>query len=277
MNAEVALWDELLSDATERVRLKIAEVVLRGERTRFLGTGASGDRTLVADHEAEDELLRSMSGVDGLRILSEEAGDRGDPKAKHVALIDPLDGSSNFERGIPYYCSSVAIGEGRRLEDITHGVVRDLVTGDFYYARRGRGSTKNGRKIRTSKTKTLSSAVVGIDLSMAKQETVRRLVPVIGAAKRQVHYGANALELCYLADGRIDGSIDLRTRMRITDFAAGYLIAREAGATITGDGGAGLRPGFDLKDRFSYLATANPSLHNEVVKLSGSPPSARSQ
>ncbi len=267
MNAEEAPWESLLGEATERARLKISEVVLRGERSRFLGTGASGDRTLVADHDAEEELFRALSGVSGLRILSEEAGHRGDPKANHVALIDPLDGSSNFERGIPFYCSSVAIADGKELANISHALIRDLVTGDIYYAERGKEATKNGRKLRTSTTKNPSSAVVGIDISMAERATMRRLEPLIGEAKRQVHYGANALELCYLAEGRIDASIDLRKRMRITDFAAGYLIAKEAGATIAGDGSAGLRPAFDLKDRFSYFATANPTLHRKVLRL----------
>ncbi|MFI5404678.1 MAG: inositol monophosphatase family protein [Candidatus Gagatemarchaeaceae archaeon] len=267
MNAKEAPWRELLAEATARVRSKVSELVLGGEGTKVLGIGASGDKTLVADQKAEGELFRALSEIRGLGFLSEEAGRRGDSKLSHLAIIDPLDGSSNFERGIPFYCSSVAIAKGKRFEDITHAFIRDLVTGDAFYAERGRGATKNGVKLRTSKTMVLSSAVVGIDISMAEHGMLRRIEPLIRGAKRQVHYGANALELCYLADGRIDASIDLRKRMRITDFAAGFLIAKEAGATITGDGQAGLRPAFDLRDRFSYFATANPTLHRRVLQL----------
>ncbi len=264
-------WEAVLLDATERVWRKVSALARHGDRGRTVGIGAAGDRTIHADKVAEVELLKALKGLGGVRVLSEEAGRVGDATAGTLAVVDPLDGSSNFEKGIPFYCTAAAMVEGDSLNDITLGVVRDLVTGDAYVARRGKGTTKNGRQIRTSGAKRPQEAVVGIDLSRASPRVVAELARLASGVKRQVHFGANALELCYLADGRMDAFVDLRGSIRVTDFAAAYLVASEAGAVFTGADGKGLDPKFDLEQRLSFLASANPALHKEILELAGVP------
>jgi myo-inositol-1(or 4)-monophosphatase len=258
--------EKTLVDATESVRTKVSARAARGGRGRTVGVGAAGDHTIQADKEAEDVLLGALEPY-GVKVLSEEAGMTGDPKGETLAVVDPLDGSSNFERGVPFYCTSVAIVEGRRLEDITLGVIRDLVRGDVYVAKRGEGATKNGKLIRTSSVTRTREAVVGIDISRSTPQLVSRLARLASGVKRQTHYGANALELCYVADGRIDAFVDVRGKMRITDFAAAYLIAKEAGGELTDEGGGQLVPHFDLEHRFSFVASANQQLHGEILKM----------
>lgn len=260
-------WEKVLLEATERVHRMVSDMALRGDRNRSVGVGASGDETIYADKKAEDELLKALRGIGGMRVLSEEAGLVGDPTAGTLAVVDPLDGSSNFERGIPFYCTSIAMVEGDSIGDISLGVVRDLVTGDVYVARRGGGATKNGRPLKTSRVTAASEAVVGVDISRSYPDLVASLAPLVSGVKRQVHLGANALELCLLAEGRIDAFVDVRGQTRITDFAAAYLIASEAGAKITDADGKKLRPEFDLGHRFSFVASANPSLHKEILQL----------
>ncbi|MDG7006931.1 MAG: fructose-1,6-bisphosphatase [Nitrososphaerota archaeon] len=262
-------WERVLFAATERVRRKVAQLSKTEEGGRSLGVGASGDTTIYADRTAEDEILRALEKAGPTRVLSEEAGSVGDARAHTLAIVDPLDGSSNFEHGIPFYCTSVAIAEGGSFEDITVGVVRDLVSGDVYSAVRGSGARKNGKRIRASKTDSLSEAVVGIDLSRGGRGIMRRLAPLVTAARRQVHFGANALELCYVAEGRTDAFVDLRGTIRITDAAAALLIAREAGGAITQADGRNLDPVFDLAHRLSFVASANPKLHKEILELIG--------
>ena len=82
-----------------------------------------------------------------------------------------------------------------------------------------------------------------------------------------MHLGANALELCYLAEGKIDAFVDIRGEIRITDFAAAYLIAAEAGAVITDENGGKLEPDFDLRERFSFVGSANEFIHKEILEL----------
>ncbi|MDG6920174.1 MAG: fructose 1,6-bisphosphatase [Nitrososphaerota archaeon] len=260
-------WEAFLLGATEEVRRRLSPLASRGGRGRTVGVGAAGDRTIYADRLAEDTLLDELRKVGGVKVLSEEAGDAGEAEGGTLAVVDPLDGSSNFERGIPFFCTSVAVVEAGTLDSVTVGVVRDLVTGDVYSARRGGGARKNGRAIRTSKAAEVAEAVVGVDLSRGPPGLAEGLAPLLGRVKRQVHLGANALEMCYLAEGKTDAFVDLRGTMRITDFAAAYLIAAEAGAVVTDGLGGKLSPEFDLAHRFSFVASANPAVHREILRL----------
>jgi myo-inositol-1(or 4)-monophosphatase len=263
---KAAEWEKLLLDATERVMVRISAISAMGSRGTEVGTGASGDTTILADKAAEDELLKALLRTRGVRVLTEEAGLVGDTEAETLAVLDPLDGSSNFERGIPFFCTSVAIVEGKSYGDIAVGVVRDLVTGDAYAARKGSGARKNGHRIDSSGVQELRGAVVALDLSRTPLKVARGLAPLASGAARIVHYGANALELCYLADGRVDAFVDLRGRIRVTDFAAAGLIAAEAGATVTGPEGRPLSPSLDLETHYSIVASASPALHRSILR-----------
>ncbi|MGD0319471.1 MAG: inositol monophosphatase family protein [Nitrososphaerales archaeon] len=267
MNARGHDWRNLLSDATERVQKSVSEIAAGKNTSLIVGTGAAGDKTLLADRRAEEDLLSVLLRVEGLQVLSEEAGRRGDAKARLIAVVDPLDGSANFEREIPFYCTSIAIADGPTVHDVFFGIVRNLVTGDVYISEKGKGAMKNGETIRTSSPLALSEAVAAMDLSTASVELLRSLSPLMSRVRRLVHYGANALELCYLAEGRIDAFVDIRKRMRITDFAAGYLIATEAGALITDEAGRELRWKLDLSEREACVASADARLHNQILEL----------
>jgi myo-inositol-1(or 4)-monophosphatase len=269
-------WERVLLGATERVQRKVASIAVDGRQGDEVGVGASGDSTILADKGAEDEILSALEQVGGVRVLSEEAGEGGDREAQTLAVVDPLDGSSNYKIGIPFYCTSVAIVDAESLEGVALGVVRDLVSGDVYVGKRGAGATKNGRPIQTSGRTNLSEAVVGIDASRSPADVAMKLAPLMSSAKRQVHFGANALELCFLADGRIDAFVDIRGKIRITDFAAAYLIAKEAGATFTDEGGVPVHPSFDLHHRFSFVGSASESLHKEILRVVGGPSEKRS-
>jgi myo-inositol-1(or 4)-monophosphatase len=260
-------WERLLLDTTETVRDRVTALAARGDRGLKVGRGAAGDMTILADKQAEDALLEALRRVRGVRVLSEEAGLVGEKEAKTLAVVDPLDGSSNFERGIPFYCTSVAIVEGGTLDDVSVGVVRDLVTGSVYSAVKGKGARKDGKKTVTSRVRDPSEAVVGLDLSRGSSSLVSGLANLVSHVKRQVHFGANALELCYVSDGTVDAFVDLRGSIRITDFAAAYLIAKEAGATITGRDGGKLDAPFDLEHRSSFVASATPELHKGILEL----------
>ena len=266
MNSAKVAWEGLLLEATKKVQLAVQALAGQGNRGEVVGVGASGDRTLVADKKAEDELIRALARVEGLRVLSEEAGDVGDSKGKLLAIVDPIDGSSNFERGIPFYCTSVAIANGASLGEVFFGIVRNLVSGEVYTATKGKGAKKNGRKIQTSETKELSKAVTGIDISRASQRTLGKLLPLMGRVSRQVHYGANALELCLMAEGKTDAFVDLRGRMRAVDFAAAQLVATEAGGVVSSPEGGDLRFSMDLGSRFSFVASSNEELHRKILE-----------
>lgn len=259
-------WKELLMEACERVQSVVSRSNSAHERRRVVGTGAAGDKTLAADRDAEREILDSLSSAGRVRIISEEIGTLGERKAKYTAIVDPIDGSSNFSRGLPFYCTSIGIVEGKSIRDVRYAIVRNLVNGDIYYAERGVESSKNGRKIESSSERSLSESVAGIDLSGVSEITMARLAPLVAAVKRQVHFGANALELCLVAEGKVETFVDIRGKMRITDYAGAYLIASEAGAIFSSPEGNQLEPALDLEERFGFVASANENLHKNVLE-----------
>jgi myo-inositol-1(or 4)-monophosphatase len=266
LRASDAPWGPIFAEASRRTQELVSGLAI-SERGRVIGVGASGDKTLLVDKVAEDEMLMAVADVEGLRILSEEAGTSGNRTARTLMVLDPLDGSANFERGIPFYCTAVAVAEGERLDDIVFGLVRDLVSGDVYSAVKGGGATKNGTPIRASGAVDPAECVVDIDMSRGTPELVAGLGELVRGIRRQVHYGANALEMCLLADGRFDAFVDLRGKMRVTDFAAPYLISKESGAKITEGDGSPLNPALDLAERFSFVAAGNPTLHGRILAL----------
>lgn len=262
MNADE--WEKTLVDATKQVWQRVAPLAKQEVRGEVVGTGAAGDATIFADKMAEDLLLKALEGVS---VLTEEAGAVRPGGSGPLAVVDPLDGSSNFSRGVPFYCTSVAIAEGGTLGGVWLGVVRDLVTGDVYCAQKGKGATKNGVKIKTSRATSLQNAVAGVDLSGQTPDEVARLSRLIGSVKRHLHLGANALEICLVADGTVDAFVDVRKKIRVTDVAAACLIAEEAGATVSDGDGSGLDPALSLNSRLSVVVSAGAPLHGKVLEL----------
>jgi myo-inositol-1(or 4)-monophosphatase len=260
-------WEDILSQATTGAMKAANRAAQRGERGLRVGVGAAGDKTLVADRDAEDEIFSALTKAEGFWALSEERGEVGQSGSRWKVIIDPVDGSSNFERGIPFYCSSIAVLDGKRLSDAKYAAVRDLVRGDLYYAEKGKGTFLNGRRVRTSKTKEVDHSVLAVDMCRAGEHVVKRLALLVSTASRQVHLGANALELSLIAAGSIDGFVDVRKKMRVTDFAGGYLLVKEAGGQVTTETGEVLDPDLDLKSRFSYVAAANPPLHAGILSM----------
>ncbi len=255
--------------ASERVQCIASRLSNDSGAAVKLGMGAGGDRTMVVDKETEDAVLEVFEGVGDSRLVTEERGELGPRSARWSVVIDPIDGSSNFERRVPFYCTSIAVAEGQRLGDVKYGLVRNLVSGETYYAERGEGATINGRAISTSHARKVQDAVMTIDMCRSTARDIQRVTQLISSAKRQAHFGANALELCLVAEGKLDGFVDIRGRMRITDFAAGYLIAKEAGALVTNLEGGTLNPRINLAERFRVVAAANGTLHRAILKLLG--------
>jgi myo-inositol-1(or 4)-monophosphatase len=99
------------------------------------------------------------------------------------------------------------------------------------------------------------------------QKLIPRLMSIIERTKHIRHLGANALELCYVADGTTDAFIDIRGKLRTTDMAAGWLIIQEAGGTITTPKGKPLNVKLDPKQKVEFVAAANPTIHKILLDM----------
>ncbi len=260
-------WESILKEAGEQVQSIADRHKGRKSGLEEQGQGAGGDITMRVDAEAEKSIMDLVtSQVDEVKFVTEEAGEVGDAGSRWTVVVDPIDGSSNYARGLPFYCTSIAVLEGPSLEDVKHGLVRNLISEETYYAEKGRGAERDGTPLKTSRATTLSDSCVGIDMSKASRATVERLVPLIAAVRKPAHFGANALEQAFLADGKIDAFVDIRDRMRVVDFAAGYLIAMEAGAVFSGPDGRPVNTRVSLAEKFNVVAACNTKLQELILR-----------
>jgi myo-inositol-1(or 4)-monophosphatase len=144
-------------------------------------------------------------------------------------------------------------------------LVHDILYNVTYTAERHKGTLRNEEQIEPSSTKTLKDAVIGIDFNTFKtKELITLLTPLLQQTKHLRHLGANALELCYVADGTTDAFIDLRGKLRVTDIAAAYLVLREAGGMIVTPKGTELNVPLDAAQKVSFIATANAPLYANI-------------
>ena len=166
-------------------------------------------------------------------IVGEEDGKSGGSSgdSEHVWLIDPIDGTTNYLRGIPHYSISIALAIKGRIE---HGVVYDPVRDELFAASRGEGTTLNNRRVRVSGRTELNGAI----LAAAFPFRNRRLLPAYRAMFDDMfeqvedirRAGVSSMDLAYVACGRLDGYWELA--LKPWDIAAGALLIQEAGGVV---------------------------------------------
>jgi myo-inositol-1(or 4)-monophosphatase len=144
-------------------------------------------------------------------------------------VVDPIDGSLNAKRRLPFYCLSIAFADGPTIADVRFGYVRDFGSGEEWVAEEGEGATVNGRPLGGVRPKERFGIVdfEATNASLVAQAAAR----MDGNVGRIRVMGALALALCQLADGRVDAVATLKPS-RSVDLAAAWLIVREAGADV---------------------------------------------
>jgi len=192
-------------------------------------------------------------------ILGEEYGEQGNNEYQWI--IDPIDGTTNFIHGFPVFCVSIAVTRDNQLE---HGVVYDPLRQEIFSSTKGQGSQLDGRKIRVSRTKSLSDALIATGFPYRSNknkldEYLIMLKKVIQNTSGIRRPGSAALDLCYLACGRVDGFWEFG--LRKWDIAAGALIIKEAGGIITSFSG-----GDDYLETGDIVA-GNPKIYDEILRL----------
>lgn len=257
--AAFAPWLGLCRAAADEVRAALAEAPTRAERERSGGIGEGGDETAAVDTISERIVARRLEalhheGYDFI-LVSEELGMRsfGRNPARRVVL-DPIDGSVNAKRSIPYYSLSVAVADGPTMGDVVFGFVHDFATGDEWTATSGGGAALNGRPLRTEAPKD-PPEILALEATCTDL-IAQRASSLIGLSERLRVLGSLALSLCHLAAGRVDGVCSLR-EIRSVDVAAAQLLVREQGLAIELASGEFLQAPLDLGRRSVVVAAAS--------------------
>ena len=220
-------WLALCRAAVEDVRGALAELPLRSDREPVVGSGKGGDETTAIDAAAERVILTRFEKVDGLTIVSEEAGVIGDGAT--FVVIDPIDGSLNAKRGIGFFALSIAVASGPTMGDVDFGFVHDFGTEEEWTATRGEGATLHGRRLEGDLPK---ERIEILAFEATRTDSVaEKAAAVVDLAYRLRIMGSLALSLCHLAAGRIDAVCSLKPA-RAVDIAAAQLLVLERGLAI---------------------------------------------
>ena len=220
-----------------KIALQIEDALASVIGTEFgaeeLCMGADNTPTERLDKIAEDIVLEEFRKNRVCKyVLSEEAGMVDVGGDSGIAYLDPVDGSFNAGVGIPFYALSVGLSDGTQM---VAGYVRNLALHETFTAVRGKGAFLDGKPITPSKKDSFETCALSV---YARSPEMKRLLDLGYSSRRSRKFGASALELCYVACGRIEGFLDLRGTLRITDAAAAILVLEEAGGIVTLPDGA---------------------------------------
>jgi myo-inositol-1(or 4)-monophosphatase len=194
-------------------------------------------------------------------ILAEESGQtRGNPDSEHIWIIDPLDGTTNFIHGFPFYCVSIALQSKGRIEQ---AVVYDPTRNDLFTSTRGRGAFMNDRRLRVSKRLNLEECLISTGFPFRPDDDYATYLKLASEIMQRTaglrRPGAAALDLAYVAAGFCDGFFELG--LQPWDMAAGSLLITEAG---------GLVGNFTGEADYLYqreCMAANPKIYAQLVGL----------
>jgi myo-inositol-1(or 4)-monophosphatase len=238
-----------------------AGALVRAGRRRGLShvTTKSSITDMVTEYDrlSEDLIVRGLLAARPRdAIIGEEGADRAGTSGVDW-LIDPIDGTTNFLYDLPGYAISIA---ARDSDGLLAGVVHVPALGETFHAGRGGGAFLDDAPIRCSGATVLATSLVATGFSYDPGLRVRQttaLVEIIGRIRDIRRFGAAAVDLCHVACGRVDAYYE--RGLAAWDLAAGELIAREAGAVVTGFDGAPPRPG--------AVAAATPAIHQPLLDL----------
>jgi myo-inositol-1(or 4)-monophosphatase len=263
-------WLETCRSCVADIRGVLDRIPTSVEREPVLRVGHGGDDTTAIDQAAEDVVVERLDALgEDLVLVSEELGERvfGAGGARRV-VVDPIDGSVNAKRGIPYFSFSLAVAEGPSMGDVAFGYVYDFGSGEEWTAERGSGAFLDGGRLDAQVPKEAIEILCfeGTTTSTiaAEIESVLRL-----AARLRV-MGSLALSLCHLAAGRVDGVVSLKAA-RSVDIAAAQLLVRERGLAIElfDDPPFDAAP-LDLTPRSRVAAAGSPELVRSIATALGS-------
>ncbi len=262
--ADSTRWKELSVTAELEVAIRAARAggeVLRRSYGALDSVRYKGPVDLVTEADEESERVVTSILLDGYPdygIHAEESG-RREGTADARWIIDPLDGTTNYAHGFPFFAVSIAL---QKAGQVTAGVVYNPVMEELFVAERGSGATLNGKPLQVSATTELSRALLATGFPYDRSEAPPALrlwdeLTMLTQGMRRA--GSAALDVCYVAAGRLDGYFE--RGIHAWDVAAGSLILEEAGGTVTDYHGRTL----DLEGR--EIVASNGPLHAPILAV----------
>jgi fructose-1,6-bisphosphatase/inositol monophosphatase family enzyme len=243
-------------------------------KTDFIN--AAGHRSRVIDLQIEDTIIDFFQEKGfPCEIEAEERGRTIiSDNPKYLVIIDPLDGTTNFSKKIPLSCYGLAIAKLRKdstdacFSDIVSASVRSFHTNEFYTSNLGKGSQLNGKMIKSSNIKKLEHSLVAFDMDRLWKKTaiLDKVLKVLSRARGTRRFGANLLDMCYVASGKVELMIDIRNSLSAVH-TPGLFIAKESGAIIHSMKNKIFNPKLLANEKMSFVLCSNEVLFEQVFQL----------
>ena len=264
-------WLGLCRRAAASARATLARFEGPDDRAEETWRGEGGDMALAIDRAVEDAVLAELEefGV-GVHVVTEERGElEVAGGGELVVVLDPIDGSLNAKRDMPWHAISIAVASGNAMADVELGYVATLDGAEEWRARRGEGAWLGERRLDLAGSRG-ELEVLGVE--SARPELVAAAGERLAAtgARRLRMIGSIALSLCYVGGMRFDAMLSLRT-CRSVDAAAAQLVVREAGGLVSfpDAGGESLSASLDLDMRSRVVAAPSRELLDAVAAAAG--------
>ena len=251
----------LVNIAVKAARLAGKTIMHKSYRVDQLRYNTKGARDYVSevDLKVEREIVETIrESYPNHAIIAEEMHSL--PGKNYEWIIDPLDGTTNFLRGVPQFCVSIAIRSPKQME---HAVIYDPIHEELFTASRGSGALLNDRRIRVSNTRNLAEALIGTGFPFRDDDNLdlwtaifRQLAKKTSGIRRP---GSAALDLAAVACGRFDGFWE--SGLKLWDIAAGALLIQESGGMVS-----------DFLGNQKFLETGmvvagNPRIYEDLIKI----------
>ena len=256
--ADAARYATLARVATQTA-VAVGEAIVQSDVQIVTRKKGRANFATAADHAAEKTIIERLTAHNAaIPVLAEESAKAAIRKADRLWVVDPIDGTLNFSRAIPFYCVVIAYVEGGRTRAAAVHAPR---TGETFTASEGRGATRNGVAINVGSVTKLSEAfaVASLAFGVTKRKD-SRFVALNSTCARLRVLGSAAMEICYVAMGTFD--LFVHEALSPWDVAGPAFIAREAGATLLS-----LKTGEDAAWDEQQVVIANAKIAHEAWKL----------
>ena len=231
-----------------------------------------GDKTLLLDIKAEDEIIEVLHSSDiAFDILSEEKGLlKTARKPDYLALVDPIDGSANLKRGIPLVSVGIAIvpySDSMTSDDAEISIIDSVFTDETYIAIKGKGVTRNGKRVKVAEPITLENAIISYDTKRTFDASfVASSVRTIKSVHDTRRTASNLLDLCWTAAGFLDGMVDVRNLLPIIHLCGTHMVF-EAGGFVVGVDGKRFVSSLKPNIMMNFVAASNEELAKQILNV----------
>ncbi len=245
----------------EKICRKVSRFIVRdfGEIEKLqVSRKGVGDFVTKTDKKVEKVIIEELKKArPEYGFIAEESGLQKQPEFNWV--IDPIDGTSNFMHGIPHFAVSIGL---EKNNEIISGIIYDPIKNEMFYAEKGRGAYLNNQRIRVSSRRELDE-IVGLYGCPSKKANVDRVLGQVKNATGKIYklrnFGSAALDFAYVAAGRCDFA--WYDHLQYWDYAAGMIIVKESGGTITDFSGN------EFSKTKNEILISNSKIHGEVVQI----------